>query len=251
VDLHPHKSRYWLNPPIDDEEEFNREVSQVCQVYEQSIPLHLKGVHTISCDQLTSIQALERKHPTKPPLPGQIEKREFEYIRHGTVSLIANFCVASGQLISPSIGPTRTEADFAAHIRRTLDSDPHAKWIFIVDQLNTHKSETLVRLVAERCGIETALGQKGKTGILKSMATRAAFLSQKDHRIRFVYIPKHTSWLNQIEIWFSILVRRLLKRGSFKSVQQLSDRILAFIDYFNQTMAKPFKWTYKGKPLLS
>jgi transposase len=167
------------------------------------------------------------------------------------VSLIANFCVASGQLISPSIGSTRTEADFAAHIRRTLDSDPHGKWIFVVDQLNTHKSETLVRLVAQRCGIEAALGQKGKTGILKSMATRKAFLSQKDHRIRFVYVPKPTSWLNQIEIWFSILVRRLLKRGSFQSVQQLSDRILAFIDYFNQTMAKPFKWTYKGKPLLS
>ena len=82
------------------------------------------------------------------------------------------------------------------------------------------------------------------------MITRATFLSDETHRIRFVYVPKHTSWLNQIEIWFSILVRRLLKRGSFTSVEQLSQRILAFIDYFNQTMAKPLKWTYMGKPLV-
>ncbi len=194
---------------------------------------------------------MERKYETKPSKPGQIEKREFEYIRHGTVSLIANFCVATGQLMTPSIGPTRTEADFAAHIRRTIDLDKDAQWIFIVDQLNIHKSETLVRLVDERCGIKNDLGQKGKTGILQSMPTRVEFLSDKTHRIRFVYNPKHSSWLNQIEIWFSLLVRRLLKRGSFTSVEQLSDRIVAFIDYFNQTMAKPFRWTYMGKPLIN
>ncbi len=212
--------------------------------------LHQHGAHLVSCDELTGIQALERKHKTKPAKPGQIEKREFEYIRHGTLSLIANFEVATGQLMTPSIGPTRTEADFGVHIRRTIDLDKSAQWIFIVDQLNIHKSETLVRLVAQRCGIRNDLGIKGKTGILQSMITRATFLSDETHRIRFVYVPKHTSWLNQIEIWFSILVRRLLKRGSFTSVEQLSQRILAFIDYFNQTMAKPLKWTYMGKPLV-
>ena len=76
-----------------------------------------------------------------------------------------------------------------------------------------------------------------------------AFLQDVSHRIRFVYTPKHTSWLNQIELWFSILVRRLLKQGSFSSVYELKERILAFIEYFNCTMAKPFKWTYKGCPL--
>jgi transposase len=226
-------------------------VRGVCRLYDRAIELAQQGIHLVSCDELTGIQALARKYQTKPPKPGQIEKREFEYIRHGTVSLIANFCVASGQLIAPSIGPTRTEADFAAHIRRTIELDKSAEWIFIVDQLNIHKSSTLVSLVAARCGIETDLGQKGKSGILKSMASRAAFLSDETHRIRFLYIPKHTSWLNQIEIWFSILVRRLLKRGSFSSVEQLSERIMAFIDYFNKTMAKPFRWTYMGKPLSS
>jgi putative transposase len=203
----------------------------------------------VSTDEMTGIQALERIAPTKAMQPGQVERREFEYERHGTLSLIANFDVVTGQVISPSLGPTRTEADFAAHIAGTIDTDPEGVWLFIVDQLNTHQSETLVRLVAERCGINDDLGEKGTAGVLRSMATRAAFLSDPTHRIQFVYVPKHTSWLNQIEIWFSILVRRVLKRGNFASVDALRARILEFIAYFNQT-AKPFKWTYTGRPLV-
>ncbi len=198
---------------------------------------------------MTGIQALERVTPTKPVKPGLIERREFEYIRHGTLCLMANFEVATGRIMTPSIGATRKEEDFAAHIEKTIDTDPQGEWILIVDQLNTHQSESLVRIVARRCRLSVDLGIKGKEGILKSMTTRKAFLSRASHRIRFVYVPKHTSWLNQIELWFSILVRRLLKRGSFASVKQLQERILAFIEYFNHTMAKPFKWTYKGRPL--
>jgi transposase len=207
------------------------------------------GGHIMSTDELTGIQALERIAPTKPMQPGQVERREFEYARHGPLSLIANFDVVRGQVVSPSLGPTRTEVDFAAHIGRTIDLEPEGVWLFLTDQLNTHQSETLVRLVAARCGLEDELGEKGKRGVLHSMATRAAFLSDPTHRIQFVYVPKHTSWLNQVELWFSILVRRVLKRGNFPSLAVLEARILEFIEYFNKT-AKPFQWTYTGRPLV-
>lgn len=198
---------------------------------------------------MTGVQALERLHPCLPMLPGQVERQEFEYKRHGTLSLIANLEVATGQVVMPSLGPTRTEADFAAHIKETIQTDPEAVWIFITDQLNTHQSETLVRLVAVQCGIQEDLGSKGKSGHLANMSTRAAFLSDPSHRIRFVYTPKHSSWLNQIEIWFSILVRRLLSRLSCPSVLELRTRILAFIAYYNQTSNGAFHWTYKGLPV--
>jgi hypothetical protein len=197
---------------------------------------------------MTGIQALERIAQTKPMRTGQAERREFEYVRHGTLSLIANFDIATGQIVTPSIGPRRTEADFAAHIAQTIDTDPDAVWLFITDQLNTHQSESLVQLVAERCRISEDLGAKGTRGILQSLTSRAAFLSDPTHRIQFVYVPKHTSWLNQVEMWFSILVRRVIKRGNFPSRDALRERILAFIAYFNQT-AKPFRWTYTGRPL--
>ena len=221
----------------------------VCQAYQQAQAFTQQGGHVISTDEKTGIQALERAAPTLPMKPGLVERPEYEYIRHGTQCLIANFNVATGEIVAPSIGATRTEEDFAAHIAQTIATDPEAPWIFIVDQLNTHQSETLVKLVADACRMEEDLGEKEKRGVLKSMQTRAEFLSAASHRIRFLYTPKHTSWLNQIELWFSILVRRLLKRGNFTSIEDLRERILAFINYFNRTMAKPFKWTYTGRPL--
>lgn len=252
ADLKPHLSRYWLNANPDDPEKFAEEVKTVCDVYAQTPELHQQGVIIVSTDEKTGIQALERKHSTKPTKPGLVERREFEYIRHGTQCLMVNFQVATGQIIAPSIGPTRTERDFVDHIAQAVTIHPEKEWIFIVDQLNTHKSEGVVRFVAQQCGIdENTLGVKGKSGILKSMETRKAFLEDESQRIRFVYTPKHTSWLNQVEIWFSILVRKLLKRASFTSLEDLRKRILDFIDYFNRTMAKPFKWTYTGRPLVA
>lgn len=250
ADLKPHRSRYWLNNGRDqDPETFDAEVEKICDLYIAAPTLHKQGIHIVCTDEKTGIQALERKYPTRPMIPGKVELREFEYIRHGTQCLIPNFEVATGHIIAPSIGPTRTEVDFVAHVRQTIVTDPDATWVFVSDQLNTHKSEGLVLLVAEQCQIEDALGIKGKSGILKSMKTRKAFLEDESHRIRFVYTPKHTSWLNQVEIWFSILVRKLLKWASFSSIKELRQCILDFIDYFNRTMAKPFKWTYTGRPL--
>lgn len=248
--MQPHRSRYWLNNKRrENPEQFDQEVKQVCDLYAAAPQLHEAGVHLMSSDEKTGIQALERKYPDKPMQPGQVRLREHEYLRHGTQALIANLEVATGQCVAPSLGDSRKEADFVAHVAQTVALDPEGIWIFLVDQLNTHKSESLVRFVAQACGLTDDLGIKGQSGILASQASRAAFLQDPAHRIRFVYTPVHTSWLNQIEVWFSILVRRVLKHGSFPSVEELRERILAFIDYFNKTMAKPFKWTYAGRPL--
>ncbi len=250
--MRPHQSRYWLTPAPADPVVFGEQVRTVCDAYAQAPTFHAQGDHLVSCDEMTGIQALERAAPILPLRPGQVERREFEYIRHGTQCLIANFEVATGRVVSPSIGFTRTEADFAAHVDRTIATDPDAAWLFVVDNLNTHQSESLVRLVIARCGLaldRQTLGVKGGAGVLCSMATRAAFLTDPAHRIRFVYTPKHCSWLNQVEIWFSILVRKLLRRASCISTDDLRDRILAFISYFNPTLAKPLAWTYSGRPL--
>jgi transposase len=209
------------------------------------------GVHVYSTDEKMGIQAKEHAHPKQAMKAGQPERVDPEYIRHGTTGIIASRNVATGEIVKPMIQPTRTEEDFTAHIESVISLSPNDGHIFITDNLNTHISESLVRMVARIHNIdETSLGGKRKCGILKDMKSRAEFLTDSFHQIVFMYTPKHCSWMNQIECWFSIITRRLLnKRASFKSVSNLEQKIKCFIDYYNQYLKKPFQWNYKGNLL--
>ena len=249
AELQPHKSEYWMNPKIDDPVLHQQQVEAICNLYKQTPELARQGTHVISIDEKTGIQALKRIAPDLPLRQGTPKRMEYEYKRNGTLCLIPSFDVATGKIAKYSIGSQRKEVDFERIIKRTVDSDVEAKWIFICDQLNTHKSESLVRFIAQSIGYKGDLGIKEKEGILKNMDSRAAFLTDPSHRIRIVYTPKDCSWLNQVECWFSILTRKLLKKGNFTSKKNLRKQMRAFIRYFNRTIARPFNWTYTGKPL--
>lgn len=241
-------SRYWLNTQKD--EAFDAKSAAINGLYQRAAELADQGEMVVSNDEMTGVQAREQKVAARPVRPGKPMLIEHEYIRHGTLAFIVSFNVSRGGILLATSGSTRNEADYQAHIKHLVDENPDVtRWHIVVDNLTTHCSESLVRFVAAESDLPIELGVKGVSGILKSVQSRVEFLTDPTHRIVFYYTPKHASWLNQIEIWFSILVRKLLRKGSFVSVDDLRNKVMRFIDYYNSTMAKPFKWTYRGKAL--
>lgn len=251
VNLRPHKTKGWCFTTEKDQEAFARQVQEICDVYRQAPQNYEQaGVHTVSVDEATGLQANEKRAPSLPPKPDQRGKEETQYTRHGAVCLTAAWHVVLGQVIHHCIQQTRNNLDFANFIEKMINFDPKGKWVIVLDNLNTHTSEFLVRLIARLEGIdESTLGDsKKRKGILASKQTRKEFLSDPNHRIRFVYTPKHSSWLNQIEVVFGIIKRRSLTGESFKSQDALIERLNCFITYYNKTFAKPMSWTYTGRP---
>ncbi len=250
VQLQPHKNKGWCFTTEKDQALFQLQADEVCKTYLDAPRLLFEqNIRTVCIDEMTSLQANEKRAPGKRPAPGQCGKEECQYTRHGTVCLTGNWDVVEGRFLLPTIEETRNNKDFARHVERLIKTVLASGWVFVVDNLNTHCGEPLVRMIAKALGISSRkLGQAGKHGILKNMASRRAFLSDHSHKIRFVYIPKHSSWLNQIEAVFGMIKRRVMRGGSFTSKQDLMNKLTRFTTYFNDRIAKPMKWTYTGRP---
>lgn len=222
-------------------------VALICQLIIETIKGFNPKRHLVSIDEKTGIQALSRKEQQAPLSKGGHKRREFEYKRHGTTCLIAAFDIGCGKISHALLNPTRTETDFAGFIEATIEKYPiEDELIMITDHLNTHLSESLVRLIADKIDYKQELGKKGKNGILQNMETRRIFLENEEHRIRFLYTPKHCSWLNPIENWFAKLQRQVLTHGKFSSVKVLNETIEDYINYYNQCLVKPLKWKFTG-----
>jgi transposase len=241
LDLKPHKSEYWLNS---HDAHFEAKAHAICQLYIKALESYQHGRLVICCDEKTGMQVLERKAPTKPAQAGRRERREHEYIRHGTRVLINSLAVATGQ-IAWTIGVTRKATDFVAHLTQAHASLPRMqRYDWVMENLNTHWSLDVCRLVARWCQVPFT-PQQLKTGI-----QRRAFRCDPGHRHVFHFTPKHGSWLNQAELFFGVLYRRFLARGSFGSAKEFAVRLEQFLQDYNARHAHPYRWTYTGAPLV-
>jgi transposase len=241
ADLKPHRSVYWLNSHDPD---FDAKAQDICKLYVQAPALYQHGELVICCDEKTGMQILQRKHPTILAQPGKPEKREHEYIRHGTRCLIASFIVPTGKVVW-DLGVTRTSLDFAAHLAHVASQFPdHKRFHWVLDNLNTHWSLDVCELMARLNGLPF------RPRDLSDGTQRRAFLTNPEHNHVFHFTPKHGSWLNQVELWFSTLARRWLKRGDFASAEEFVARLTTYLDDHNAHRAHPYRWTYTGQPLV-
>jgi transposase len=241
ADLQPHRSVYWLNSHDPD---FDTKAHDICKLYVNAPALYQHGELVICTDEKTGMQILQRKHPTILVQPGKPEKREHEYIRHGTRCLLASFIVPTGKVVW-NLGVTRTSLDFSAHLGHVAAQFPdHQRFHWILDNLNTHWSLDVCQLMAQRNGVPFCKRD------LRTGKQRRDFLTNPEHKHVFHFTPKHGSWLNQVELWFSTLARRFLKRGDFASVAEFVARLTAYLEDHNMHRAHPYRWTYTGQPLV-
>jgi hypothetical protein len=241
VDLKPHKSVYWLNS---HDPNFEAIAKKICGLYVKSPTFYQHGRLLLCCDEKTGMQVLGRPFPTQAPKPGKPEKREFEYIRLGTRTMITTFVVATGEVLW-DLGPTRTNLDFRAHVLRVAAHfAAMKKFDWVVDNLNTHMSLELCEVVAYLCNVPFRPRE------LKTQEQRRAWLSDPEHKHEFHYLPLHGSWLNQVELWFSVLSRQFLKRGDFTSIKEFEERLWRYMEEYNTEKAHPYRWTYTGQPLV-
>jgi hypothetical protein len=233
ADLKPHRSVYWLNSHDPD---FEAKAHDICSLYANALRFFEQGRLVLCSDEKTGMQILERKYPTQPIAPGNPEIREHEYIRQGTRALIASFVVPTGQ-VGWNLGTTRTSTDFAAHVANVIKQLPAMnRYDWVVDNLNTHWSLDLCRLVAQWSQVPLVAKD------LRQGRQRRAFLSDPTHKHVFHFTPKHGSWLNQVELWFSVLARRFLKRGDFCSAQAFETRLV------DGSCWIPGAWMCRGRP---
>jgi DDE superfamily endonuclease len=241
ADLKPHRSVYWLNSHDPD---FDAKAQAICKLYLEAPVMYQQGRLVICSDEKTGMQALGRPHPTQPAEPGKPARREQDYIRYGTRAFIASFIVPTGEVIG-DLGPTRTSMDFAAHLSHVAGRFPEITGFdWVLDNLNTHWSLEVCRVIAKLCDVPFVPAH------LETGQQRRAFLTDTTHKHVFQFTPTHGSWLNQVELWFSVLGRRFLKRGDFASMADFEARLLAFVEDYNRRHAHPYRWTYAGTPLV-